>query len=305
MHPAVLESIRKDISRFEQRWEESWFDDLQQGIKKPEDMLRYGDTMFLYSLEVGLPREKVLWFLDLFADLYAGHFLVSLNHGELIEMPMADNWINVVGESTTAFMDSDTWLEAFYASIIARRGNALKILCNVPEKAFLSANLASDEFDLALVRACKGLFDSSAPIGQLLIDAFLAHDRVREDRQFYTGNVNLPVLKLLSTMLSPDTQQEYPQHFQEALEDHRCFWMTDENYEVDEHAHKSLPLMAASVIAFDQFGLKLPVDTDLVPRWIVEEAGDLIPEPKSREETKDMRMVARMMLARKNKGSGA
>ena len=175
MHTPDVEYIKEKISNFEEDWDE-YVARCRSGKTEPRNIRRSAHELFLTSVVANVPRSKVLKFLDLLTDASVAHFVSSLNDGKTISVPLGDLRIETMGEATTAYMDTDTWLIGFYAAVVNRNQSAIKVLCGVPEKCFLGANIKPDDFDLAFVRACKGLYDPSVNIGQLLVDAMEASD---------------------------------------------------------------------------------------------------------------------------------
>ena len=284
MHTPDVEYIKEKISNFEEDWDE-YVARCRSGKTEPRNIRRSAHELFLTSLVANVPRSKVWKFLDLLTDASVAHFVSSLNDGKTISVPLGDLRIETMGEATTAYMDTDTWLIAFYAAVVNRNQSAIKVLCSVPEKCFLGANIKPDDFDLAFVRACKGLYDPSVNIGQLLVDAMEASDekRISEIRLNYAWNIILPVLSFFPFALEGDPDGEYADKFKEAIEDHCRYWQTEEK-RYTWNGWRSLPLMAAAVLVFDSQGLKMPMDNDLVPRWIVEE----FVETSERNKTKGL-----------------
>lgn len=272
MNEETIEFLKEQIANFEQQWA----DYKLEGVRNnPVECISYNINLalevFSDSLSAQLPEKDALKHLRLLKDLGVANFVSSMNDGKTISLPFGDARLEIVGEATTAYMNTDTWLKAYYAAIVIRDRNAIDILCKVPEEIFLGANIKPDEFDLAFVRASKGLFDPAVNIGQLLVDAMeaSAEEKISEPRLGYAWSLILPVLMLYRFAVDGDKDGEFNEKFEYALEQHRGYWQTEEKKHKSV-GWKSLPLMAAAVLVFDNKGLKMPNDNELVPRWVVE-----------------------------------
>jgi hypothetical protein len=139
----------------------------------------------------------------------------------------------------------------------------------VPEAVHKNANLKPGEFDLAFVRAMKGLFTSEVEIGQLLVDAWEAFDpdKIDEDRFDYASNILLAQLPLYRCILSNE-QDEFNERLKDAVLKHKEFWGADGS-EYAKRGWVALPLIAAGVIAFDNKGFEINFETDYIPSWLV------------------------------------
>ncbi len=266
-----VDELNEEIEAFCNDWREVIFKNLSSGKTKSSLLKGRVHKAFLTSVVADASPKKVLYLLDLVTDIFVFNFVSSINDSKSISLPMGDAEIQIIGEATTAYMDTNTWLIGFYAAVVNRNKSALDVLCSVQDEVFLGADIKPDEFDLAYVRACKGLFDSNANIGQLLVDAMEASDEkyINEAKLNYSWNVILPVLFLLPYAIEGDHDGDFTKRFQDAVESHINFWGAGDNqYSWD--GWRSLPLMAAAVLLFDNQGLKMP-ENELVPRWIVEE----------------------------------
>lgn len=266
------EIISRQISEFDDEWNHT-LDCIKQ---RPSQLIasEFNEVLRVVSQAVAanFPREQIVKYLHLLADLGVANFVSSLNPGKTISLPIGDARIEVVGEATTAYMDVHTWLIGFFASVVGGKLDSNSLLFEVPEDAFLRANIKPNAFDLAVVRASKGLFDPSANIGQLLVDAMEASDErnIEPNRLDYAWSIMLPFLMLYRIAVAGDPDNEYDQLFEDGLEQHRYIWQTEERKSHPE-GWFSLPLTAAAVMIFDSKGIRYSKDTSLVPRWMVEE----------------------------------
>ena len=102
------------------------------------------------------------------------NFQFSVSSGNSFSIDLCGESFEIVGSPTTAYVDTDTWLNVFFSAVILRDMAAIHFLCQVRESVHQTANLKPDRFDLAFIRGMKGLFDSNATIGRELIDAMEA-----------------------------------------------------------------------------------------------------------------------------------
>jgi hypothetical protein len=185
-----------------------------------------------------------------------------------VTIDLGEMSFDITGQATSAYVDTDTWLNAYFGAVVARDNAGIKTLCAVPESMHVQANLKPDPFDLAFVRALKGLYDPDTNIGQLLVDAMEASDpgKLNRDRRAYATHVLYPQLPVYRCMLSSD-QAELNEKLEQAVLEHKEFWSSkDRKYSPEGWI--SLPLIAASATAFDtkQFGMTF--ETDYIPDWL-------------------------------------
>ena len=266
-----LEYLKKAIDNFE----DAWSTKREAIIARPANMCGFTIARVLEILgETVLAdqsRSEIYRFLFLATDVGVANFVSSVHAGKTISLPLGFDRIEFIGESTTANMHVDVWLKTFFAAVVCRDQNAIRYLCDVPEEIFKSANIRPDVFDLAFVQLCKGLFDPSVNIGQLLVDAMAActHGRVTEMRLGYVSPLYLPVVELFQYALDGDPDGDYEVTLHAAIKEHVSYWTDDEN-KGDSYGWFSLPLLAAAVLAYDSKGLKFEKESELVPRWLVE-----------------------------------
>lgn len=228
--------------------------------------------VFSKSIVVGQTSEESLRYLRILSALGVANFESSLNPGKTIDIDLPDEQITTPGTATTAYMDVDTWTNAFCAAVILRDAPAFRALCAVPEETHKTANLRPNAFDLAFVRALKGLYTPDVNIGQLLVDAIELgkEEGMDEDRFHYIDHICVPVLFLAYHILSSD-EAVFNEKLHEAALDHRTFWNREEEevlVKYDPQGWVSLPLTAMAAIAKDSKGFALTFSTDYIPEWL-------------------------------------
>jgi hypothetical protein len=139
----------------------------------------------------------------------------------------------------------------------------------------MQANLKPDECGLATVRFLKGLYNPAVKIGQLLLTAMeTTHpDLIPDpDRFAYVDHILYPMLWLYYYILTPESQAEFGEQVEKAVQSHKTFW---ENDPYDPQGWVALPLLAACTIAWGHRGWAIPVETAYLPAWLtrVGEAG--------------------------------
>lgn len=267
------EILLQQIDTFDENWSEYILECLQ---KLPATNLGsvFNDVfqVFCKSVVANVSKKRTTNYLNLLCDLGVANFVSSTNPGRSIYVPMGSSKIEFVGEATSAYMGTSTWLMAFYATLICGKIDSTRILCDVPEEVFLRADFKADEFDLAMVRVSKGLFDASVDIGQLLIEAIdmSEEENIAPDRLEFSWMILLPTLLLYRFAIEGDPDKVYDDRFEYALKQHTSFWQSEE-WEVDSRGWVSLPLTAVASIVYDNRGVEFSNNNSLVPRWLVEE----------------------------------
>lgn len=266
------ERLLERLDEFDQGWQEKL--DCIERWPSTNFGPRINDALWCLNRAVvaNAPRERVSRYLKLLSDVCVGNFVSATNPGNKISLPMGDAEIEFVGEATTAYMDVDTWLTGFFASVVRGASRSKKILCDVSEELFCGANIKPDLFDLAVVRVSKGLFDPEVHIAQLLVDAMEASDEknIDPERLDFAWSIMLPFLMLCRIVVGGDPEGEYDEIFEDGMEQHEYIWQTEE-MKIDPEGWVSLPLTAAACLIYDNKGIRFSKDTPWVPRWLVEE----------------------------------
>ena len=272
MNERRFEIYRQDADDFDRSWEEYKLEGIQQ---RPAENLgfqmRHVYEIFSQSIAAQLPHERIRRYLELLKDLGVANFMSSLNDSKTISLPIGESTIAIVGEATNSYMDTDSWLTAFFASVLTRDGNAINILSEVPESTFQQAALKPDLFDLAIVRASKGLFDPSANIAELLVESMEASDEsnIEPQRLAYSWGILLPVSILYRFVVDGDADKKLSEMFAYALKEHKLYFSSKDK-EFDTKGSVSLPLMAVAAMLHDHKAIQIACDSDLIARWLVE-----------------------------------
>lgn len=254
------------------QYAESWGDILEAIKNRPGDNLgpELRESLYAFSMSIVGNSEKnqIRDLLIKMKSIGIANFEFSLKPGETFTVHLGGESFELIGQPVTAYMDTNTWLIAYYSAVVARDMSGINTLCQVPEIIHQNANLKPDHFDLSFVRAMKGLFNPDVNIGQLLVDAMEASDpsKIDMDRLNYASNILLPQLPLYRCILSSD-QEEFNEKLEEAVLKHRDFWGTNEK-QYDRQGWIALPLIAAGAIAYDNKGFEITFETDYIPSWL-------------------------------------
>lgn len=265
-HPR--EFILEDADKYERG-----FGDLLEALQnRPADNLgpefQEAISFFATTVAGGLERERVMRALRIMKGIGIGIFASATSPGKTVSIDLGDETFEITGQSTTAYVDVDTWLYAYFGAVIARDNAGIKTLCAVPEEVHAHADLKPGPFDLAFVRALKGLYEPEANMGQLLVDAMEASDpdNLSKDRREYATRILYPQLPLYRCILSSD-QAEFNEKLDQAIVEHKAFWGKK-----DRHFNKkgwiALPLIAVCATAFDNKEFVMTFETDYIPDWL-------------------------------------
>jgi hypothetical protein len=254
-------------------YEESWGDVLEALQNRPADNLgsefREALKYFVLTVVGGLEKDRILRALGITKSIGIANFMFATHNEEVFTMRLPDASFELTGQSITAYTDIETWLSAYFSTLIAGDNAGIEALCAVPEQVHRQADLKPDDFGLAFVRAVKGLHDPDAKIGQLLIEATEAShpDRLSDDRFEYVDRILYPLLPLYTCILSSD-QADFNEKLEEAVLEHKAFWSADEHH-YNTKGWISLPLTAVSGLAFDHKGFEMTFETEYIPAWMV------------------------------------
>lgn len=223
---------------------------------------------FSRSVVARLERENSIKYLQMLNNIGQANFKFGVLIDEEFEVSIFGNSFKLIGESTTAYMDTDTWMDAFFAAVIIRDMQGIEFLVSVPEKIHQEANLKPSEFDLKFVGFLKGLFDQEANIAQLLVDAMEASDpeKLEKNTVNYATKILLPQLSLYKNFLSEE-QSLFNENLEKALLKHKDFWTKGKMY-LDERGWISLPLLAACTIAVDNKNFDIEITSGYIPSWL-------------------------------------
>lgn len=223
---------------------------------------------FTYSaLKEPLDKEKTMEYLGHARDCGVGNFMYATYIGQEFSVVIDNKEINLVGGHNPAFKHAAVWIKSFYAALITRASNARAQLCLTPNSVFQNANITANDFDLALINVYKGLFDSSAKMGELLSATLDASDpeKLEVARQDYIYDITSPVLVLIHAILTKN-EEEFNTKLQQALESHKKFWAG--KHKDESEGWISLPLLAACSLAVDNTDFNIIPKSEYIPEWI-------------------------------------
>jgi hypothetical protein len=268
-HEEPRELIINDVSQYT----ESCADILKAIKDRPGENLgpEFREALGVFSLSVvgHLEKKQALHILSKLNSIGIANFEFGMKPGEKFTVNLDGESFEITGQPVTAYMDTDTWLNAFFSAVVSRNGSGIRTLCQVPEPIHKNANLKPDHFDLAFVRAMKGLYNPDENIGQLLVDAMEASDpeAIDKDRIDYASSILLPQLPLYRCILSSD-QEEFNEKLGQAVLRHKDYWGSKERKRSKE-GWIALPLVAAGSMAFDNKRFEMTFETDYLPSWLV------------------------------------
>jgi hypothetical protein len=260
-----------------ERYEKSWGIKLDAVRHRPADslgtQLREALKFFAMTVAGNLEKTRITRALAIADGIGVANFMFATHIGKTFSVRLPEASFELTGQPITAYTDLETWLKAYFCAVTARDIAGVRALCAVPEDIHRQADLKPDAAGLAIVRVFKGLHNSDASMGQLLIEAMEASqvDRLSDDRRDYVTNIMAPLLPIVRCILSPD-QGEFNEKLEEAVYAHKAFWSSDQNMDYDT-GWVSLPLLGVSAIAFDAKGFSMTFETDYVPAWLAR--GDL------------------------------
>lgn len=269
--------LREDIVKDEVDYYMDSFEDICEAIKnRPSNSLgsEFKESLKILSLLTIGSRDKseVLHILRFAKNIGLMNFQFGSKAGESFTCSIVGrDSFTLVGQETTVYMDTDTWLNALFVSLLLRDMNAVDTLCQVPESIHTKANIKPDPFDLAFVRVMKGLFKPDVNIGKLLLEAMQTSesDLIHADRREYINYILFPQLPLYRCIMS-GTPSEFNDQLQEAVLSHKEYW-SEGDRKYNSEGWISLPLIAAAVLAFDDKNYELTFETEYIPNWLVRE----------------------------------
>ena len=262
-HPEI---IRMGVEAYEKRLDRL----LTSFVERPSNLSRFPNSRRA-AVEVdalGENDELTIQYMQLSLQLGVAHFISAL---ELT----CDFGVDYLGKkypyalkASQSYIDANSWLSNAYMAIVLRNENALRILCSITTDALREADSSPPESSYHLVDFMKGLFNSDADIGELLISAMESLEDID-----YMSDIRSPLLSLYRCFLSND-QNEFNQKLDEALVFHKEFWADNtENYH-DVDGWVSMELLAVLSLANDNKKWSLSAQSDYIPSWLV--SGELV-----------------------------
>lgn len=210
-------------------------------------------------------HEDSLRYLILGKEFGIANFEYASSPGKKFTAYINGKAVELTGQRKANYVDSNVWMDVFFSAVMLRDHEAITSLARVDETLFSTANLISDSFDLALVRALQGIFDPKADIAALLEKALLCDD-IDDERLPYAHHILSPLLPLIRCIFTANAEAEFNQELREAVEMHKAYWSKDKR---KTSGWVSFPLTALAVIAKDAKGYKMNFETDYIPAWIV------------------------------------
>lgn len=170
----------------------------------------------------------------------------------------------------THYVGAFTWSKVFSLAVILRDHEAIKFLVKIQEELLITDDIALDAVDYSRVRFLKGIYDDTADIGALLLQVYEDADmnKLDAERGQYINEDLIPEISVYRCVFS-NLQDELTEKLAEALELHKKKWGTAENA-MDARGWLSLNLLAAAVIAKGGKGMSIEVESDYIPKWIVD-----------------------------------
>jgi len=224
------------------------------------------------AIVLGKPKELIVEYLFLALQLGVAYFVSAL------DLPV-DYSITFRGKNypygrkrCRAYVGPNSWSKLFYLGAILRVDKALAILKKIPTSVMRESEVIGNEVDFLIVDFLQGLFTKDLggkTIGDLLVDAMDATDpeKLPERRHDYILNIKVPELNLYTFQLSDD-EEGFNSHLAQGLDWHQYFWShPDRAY--DPEGWISLPLLAASTLAFHNKNFRIAHNSDYLPLWLV------------------------------------
>ena len=269
-HNENIEFINEDIARYEKAWNE----DIVNALKKrPAENLgpEFREVLSIMALSIvgQLSKDHVKRYLDIATHLGIANFESAMKPGVSFSVNIDGEVVELSGTATTAYTDTETWINAFYCAVIARSSGGIETLCAVPESIHANSDIKPDNFDLAFVRMLKGMYNPDVNIGELLVDAMEKSfpDNISGARMEYVDNILVPQISLYERILSHEPD-EFNKDLEDAVLKHRNYWGSKKN-KYDSIGWIALPLIGIAAIAYDNPKIEMVFSTEYIPDWLV------------------------------------
>jgi len=241
---------------------------MTEAIKdRPENLGNYlgsSRTHLGYAVGLNRPKEEVVKYLEMVKEFGRACFVTALGLDSEMSITLAGEKFSFGSRKSTEYIDVRSWELAFYCSVILRDKDSIEILSSIPEQVHREANAkASDECMYKKVTFLKGLYNSEAPISDLLVDAYT--DAFAAGSEYVVKHIQ-PELKIYRSIFSEG--EDLTENLTEAINLHKEYYSTKDNY-FDGNGWLSLPILAACVVAYGGKGLAVEVESDYIPSWLI------------------------------------
>ncbi|MGF1733219.1 immunity 49 family protein [Photobacterium kasasachensis] len=215
-------------------------------------------------------RSDVIRYLCIAKDCAVAHFIrEQLSTGCEFEVILDGESYYLEGKQGHSYLHFQFWFEAFCLTVMLRDWDKMHELLSYDESMFDTANVQSDKFDRALFALIKGMFKKGSNMQALMQDAVTASESrfIDEHRQPWAYSLLLPLLEIVSYILTTDVEEQYQEAMYKACQSHKDIWQSKDAS--NSKGWLSIPLTAMAVLAYEYRQYELGFDTDYIPHWIV------------------------------------
>ncbi len=260
MHQSFLTNLDDDLNSFKSRPENI-------GYLFKEILKNIGYCSFLPDHKEGL---KVL--IELAAEIGTANFISSTKMDIDFDIKYKDKIYPFSRKKMDTYTSVVFWWRAFHVSIIANRMDCIEILKQVPKEVLKTAQVKGNEVDFKMIEFYKGLFSKTINIGDKLIEVFEVLNSASEIPSYsqkFIDMIQVNELLIYKAIFSSDNSM-FNNNLYKGLSDHKKYWDLPEN-ELSGESFISYPLLSAIIVGINNRDLKLDINSDYIPDFLLYE----------------------------------
>jgi len=223
----------------------------------------------LRRLGSSFDNDELESYLRLAKNMLVAHFQFAIDEGENVKFDLDGVTHTATGVNKGYALSISHWLSAYSLCLIFRDSKSLNKLCEFGHAQYVKSELKWTNFDISILEMFKGLLDERTDLKELVLTVMKESDPegIPHEEHDYVYSILLPLANVYTLIFSKDQKKKYTNSFVDAVKSHKKYWLTDEH---DVWGHHSMFLTAAACLAYDRKGYTLPVKTEYIPEWLVE-----------------------------------
>lgn len=220
------------------------------------------------------PKEELHTLLRLMLESGIGMFTMLSNPGKAVSFQIGDVKVDTIG--TTEVRDGNylIWMSVVDIAIILRDGAAFNSLMEIPEEPLLAAHRPQgDDFNFKYFRYYRSMYHREINQGNALLELYEATDpkNLKVQTPLFVLTHWVPIIDIHFAVLKRDGKNFNLKLESAILEQKRYHKAKLEQEDIGDGDMVSFdPSLVAAASFGSQRGLKMAIESDYLPRWMIE-----------------------------------
>lgn len=200
-------------------------------------------------------------------------FKIAMHPDKEVQLKIGSENIIAIGKEKMDYVTYGVWQTIYYLAVILRDRDALDFLVQIPGNFAKSSKVTFDDLDIAVFEIMKAAWTKNAV--QKAIERYWGLEPVVKTasavRDKFNKHLTTPSIKVLTAAFSGDNSS-FNHELQKALTLHYEFYREAGKKHLgpdDPFGWLSYMLLWVCAFAHDA-GMKIEVESDYIPRWMVE-----------------------------------